>query len=103
VAPVRRRFLAAGVGDHLVVSREGVLNRRTHVVPHARVQSVQLRQAPWQRWLGLADVRVDSPPGPVRVRARHRDAREARELLDREHDLAALARSGGGIPPTARP
>jgi hypothetical protein len=76
-APVRRRFLSAGVGDHLVVGREGMLNRRTHVVPHARVQSLRIEQGPWQRRLGLADVLVDSPPGPVHVRARHRDVVEA--------------------------
>jgi putative membrane protein len=92
-APVRRRFLSAGVGEHLVVSREGLLNRRTHVVPHARVQSLRLEQGPWQRRLGLADVLVDSPPGPVRVRARHRDAGEARRLLDRENERARLARA----------
>jgi putative membrane protein len=82
VAPVRRRYLAVGVGERLVVSRHGVLTRRTHAVPHARVQSLQLHQRPWQRLLGLADVRVDSPPGPVGVRARHRDADEARALLE---------------------
>ena len=54
-----------GVGEHLVVSREGMLTRRTHVVPHARVQSLRLHQGPWQRLLGLADLLVDSPPGPV--------------------------------------
>jgi putative membrane protein len=89
VAPVRRRFMSGGVGDHLVVSREGVLTRRTHVVPHARVQSAQLHQGPWQRRLGLADLQVDSPPGPVKVRARHRDAGEARALLDQENLAAA--------------
>ena len=72
VAPVRRRFMSAGRGEHLVVSREGIINRRTHVVPHARVQSLRLHQGPWQRRLGLADLHVDSPPGPVSVRARHR-------------------------------
>jgi putative membrane protein len=91
-APVRRRFLAAGVGEHLVVSREGLLTRRTHVVPHARVQSLRLTQGPWQRRLGLADVLVDSPPGPVGVRARHRDAGEARRFLDDENKRAGLAR-----------
>ena len=95
-APVRRRFFAAGVGEHLVVSREGVLTRRTHVVPHARVQSLRLAQGPWQRRLGLADLLVDSPPGPVRVRARHRDMVEVRRLLDLENDRARRAR-------TARP
>jgi putative membrane protein len=94
VAPVRRHFLLSGLGEHLLVSREGVLGRRTHVVPYARVQSLQVHQGPWQRRFGLADVHVDSPPGPVRVRLRHRDAREARSLLDRANEVARLARSG---------
>ena len=93
VAPVRRRFMSAGGGDGLVVSREGLVNRRTHVVPHARVQSLQLHQGPWQRRLGLADLQVDSPPGPVKVRVRHRDAGEARALLERENEVARRARA----------
>jgi putative membrane protein len=93
VAPVRRRFMSSGGGDGLVVSREGLVNRRTHVVPHARVQSLQLHQGPLQRRLGLADLQVDSPPGPVKVRARHRDAGEARALLERENEVARRARA----------
>jgi putative membrane protein len=79
--------------DDLVVSRRGVLSRRTHVVPHARVQSLQVHQGPVQRRLGLADLRVDSPPGPVSVLARHRDAHEARALLDLENAATRIARS----------
>ena len=94
VAPVRRRFLLSGLGEHLVVSRVGMLSRRTHVVPYARVQSLQVHQGPWQRRFGLGDVHVDSPPGPVRVRLRHRDAGEARRLLDRANEAARRARSG---------
>jgi putative membrane protein len=99
VAPIGRRFQAVGVGADLVVGREGILSRRLHVVPHARVQSLQLHQGPVQRRLGLADLRVDSPPGPVKVRARHRDAREARALLEQENAVTRRARSGraGGI------
>jgi len=93
VAPWVRRFLAAGIGEDLVVSRAGLLSRRTHVVPHARVQSLRLHQGPWQRRLGLADVLVDSPPGPVHVRARHRDVREARALLDEAGVRSRAARS----------
>jgi putative membrane protein len=93
VSPVRRRFLAGGLGDDLLVSQEGILTRRTHVVPHARVQSLRLTQGPWQRRLSLADLWVDSPPGPVRVRARHRDVVEARLLLDRADALARARRS----------
>jgi putative membrane protein len=88
IDPVGRHFLAAGIGEDLVVSRAGIVSRRTHAVPHARVQSLRLHQGPWQLRLGLADLLVDSPPGPVQVRARHRDAGEARRLLD-EADLRA--------------
>jgi putative membrane protein len=91
--PISRRFMAAGIGDDLVVSREGWFTRRTHAVRHGRVQSVRLSQGPLQRRLGLADVHVDSPPGPVHVRARHRDGAEARALFERERDRAREARA----------
>jgi len=94
VAPVTRHFTASGLGPHLVVSRSGLFNRRTHAVPHARVQSLQVRQGPWQRRLGLADLHVDSPPGPVHVRARHRDVAEVRRMLEEANRLARAARAG---------
>lgn len=84
VSPVGRRFMSAGSDESLVVSREGWFVRRTHVVPHARVQSLRLTQGPVQRLLGLADLHVDSPPGPVKVRARDRLADEARGFLEEE-------------------
>lgn len=97
-APVWRRYLSGGVGEHLVVGRHGLLTRRTHVVAHARVQSLRLHQGPWQRRLGLADLIVDSPPGPVAVRLRHRDAREARALLDQVNTLTRTARLAAARP-----
>jgi putative membrane protein len=99
VAPVRRRFMSFGAGEDLLVSRGGVLTRRTHAVPHARVQSLRLRQGPWQRRLGLADLHVDSPPGPVKVRARHRDAEEARALLELALDRVHEAQSSAAARP----
>jgi putative membrane protein len=92
IDPLSRRWTAAGVGSDVIASREGWMVRRTHVVRHARVQSLHLRQGPLQRRLGLADVQVDSPPGAVRVRARHRAAAEARALLEQEGALAREAR-----------
>lgn len=92
VAPIWRHFMAAGADERVVVSREGWLTRRTHVVPHARVQSLRISQGPWQRRLGLADVHVDSPPGPANVRARHRHADEARRILEREAVVSRAAR-----------
>lgn len=92
VAPVAYRFLRVGADERLVVSREGWLTRRTHAAPQARVQSVRITQGPWQRRLGLADVHTDSPPGPTTVRARHRDAAEARRFFDMEVAMTAWAR-----------
>ena len=92
VAPVGRHFMGVGLSERVVVSREGVFTRRTHVVPHARVQSLRVTQGPWQRRLGLADFHVDSPPGPVNVRAKHRYAAEARELLERESVISRQVR-----------
>ena len=94
--PLSRRFMWAGVGPELIASREGLLTRRTHVARHARVQSLRLSQGPVQRRLGLADLHVDSPPGPVQVRARHRPAAEARALLEQEGALARAARLAAG-------
>lgn len=95
VAPIGRHFMSAGISDEVAVSREGWLTRRTHIVPHARVQSLRLSQGPWQRYLGLADLHLDSPPGPTKVRARHRPVREARGLLEAEMTLARAARLHG--------
>ena len=92
VSPVGRRFMRAGANEAVVVSREGWFTRRTHVVPHARVQSLRVTQGPVQRMLGLADMHVDSPPGPVKVRARDRLADEARTLLEREVAVSRRAR-----------
>jgi putative membrane protein len=94
VAPIGRRFMAVGGDDAVIVAREGWLTRRAHLVPHARVQSLRLSQGPLQRWLRLADLHVDSPPGPVRVRGRHRDEAEARALLESESRIARAARLG---------
>jgi putative membrane protein len=91
-APVGWRFLAAGADASVVVGREGWFTRRTHVVPHARVQSLRIEQGPWQRRLGLADLRVDSPPGPVDVAARHRPAAQVRALLETERQVSRRAR-----------
>jgi putative membrane protein len=93
LAPVGWRFMGVGLGEAAAVGRSGWLNRRTHVVPHARVQSLRLAQGPLQRRLGLADLHVDSPPGPVHLMGRHRAAVEARGLLERERELSRDARA----------
>ena len=90
--PFAWRFLAAGSDDKVFVARRGRLRRETDVVAHERVQSARLTQGPLQRRLGLASLHLDTTPGPVRVSAAHRDAREARRILDAEVEQARRAR-----------
>ncbi|MDQ1624503.1 MAG: putative rane protein, partial [Actinomycetota bacterium] len=83
---------AAGADDRVFVARRGRLRRETDIVPHERVQSVRLSQGPLQRRLGLATMHLDTSPGPVHPTAAHRDAGEARRLVDAEVEAALRAR-----------
>ncbi|HEX4245738.1 MAG TPA: PH domain-containing protein [Acidimicrobiales bacterium] len=82
----------AGADDRVFVVRHGILSRTIDVVPHQRTQSLRLTAGPLERALGLASMHLDSTPGPVRTRAAHRDATEARQMLDRQIDRARTAR-----------
>ncbi|MDP4013643.1 MAG: PH domain-containing protein [Candidatus Nanopelagicales bacterium] len=105
-APSRARarawiqFAGLGVGhdDEAFITTRGRFVRRMAVVPHARTQSVRLTQGPWERALGLVSMHVDSPPGPVRIVALHRDPAEARELAEGQNRRAhqALGAAGRG-------
>ncbi|RJK96157.1 hypothetical protein D5H78_10845 [Vallicoccus soli] len=93
LAPLTRRVLGAGYDDRYFVARRGLLERETDVMPHERAQSVRVTQGPLQRRLGLASLTLDTTPGPVTVRAEHRDAREAVALALHEAELARRARA----------
>jgi putative membrane protein len=77
VDPFGAGVLGAGVGDRLLVTRRGVVTRRTDVVPLPKPQSLHLAQGPLQRRLRLATVQVHLPSGPVSASAAHRDAGQA--------------------------
>ena len=62
------------------------------VVPHERTQSVRLSAGPLQSALGLATMHLDSTRGPVKTRAKNRDAAQARHMLDDEVELGRSAR-----------
>jgi putative membrane protein len=94
--PVGWRLLGVGTDDRLLVTRRGRFTRVTDVVLHEKVQSVRLVQGPLQRRLGLASVHLDTTPGPVSAAAPHRDAAEARRLVDAEVALARAARAAAG-------
>ena len=95
-APLQHKQLGAGATSSVFVARRGWLVPQWDVVPHARTQSVRVVQGPWQRWLGVASVHVDSTPGPVSIIALHQGAAEAREMADAQAQRARLARRLGG-------
>ncbi|WP_254879002.1 PH domain-containing protein [Streptomyces sp. NA04227] len=79
------------VTDGVFATRRGLFERRVHLVPHAKVQSVRRTQGPWQRRLGLADVSVDTGANKT-VTARLRPAAEASRLLREQADRSRTGR-----------
>ena len=91
-APLWWRAELAGSDDRVFVVHHGLLSRTIDLVPHARTQSLRLTAGPFERALGLATMHLDSTRGPVRTRAAHRDAAEARVMLDAQVMRAREAR-----------
>lgn len=93
--PLRYRAWGFALRERDVYLRHGVLFRTTSIVPHARIQHVDTRHGPVDRWLGLASVVVFT--------AGHRgaiiaipalEAEEAEEIRDR---LAAQSGVGDAV------
>ena len=87
-----RHTLKFGMDEDVLITENGWLTHARNVVPHAKSQSVRLEQGPLQRKLGLADVHVDTPKGPVHAVARLMDATQARPLVLSQLDRARAAR-----------
>lgn len=85
------RGYGLAVTDTVFVARHGLLRRSLSLVPHAKVQSVRLKQGPWARFKRLADVHVDTGANKT-VTARLRDASEAAELLESQADRSRTGR-----------
>jgi len=73
----------AETGFALVI-RHGRFRRVVDIVPHARIQGLELQQGPLQRRLGLAGVDIRSMPGPVSPSLDHLDAAAAAHFLAEE-------------------
>lgn len=89
--PLWWRGHGLAVTEHLLATRQGLLQRRMHLVPHAKVQSIRFRQGPWLRRLALGDVHVDVAGG-TSTTARVRDVDEAHQLLLDQADRSRTAR-----------
>jgi putative membrane protein len=92
-APLWWRYQLAGADERFFLVHHGCFSRTVDIVPHERTQSLRLSQGPVARALRLASVHLDSTPGPVKTRAAHRDAGEARAMLDRQVEHARTARA----------
>jgi putative membrane protein len=111
VHPLSAPFLRWGFDDRFFVSQHGWLVRRWQIVPHTRAQSVQLRQGPLSRRLGLADVAVHTAGLQLATRAKGVDAAPLREQfadlqehLHRrpEHDVAEPVAQPAPLPENIR-
>lgn len=98
-APIGWRSRWIGLGTARATSATGWVQRRTSSAPHAKVQSIALRQGPLQRRLGLATVELHTPAGPVDVDAHHLAGEDARvvalDALARARRLRGSAAAGG--------
>jgi putative membrane protein len=94
--PIWWRGLACGADDAVFAAKRGLLRRELDVIPHGKTQSVRLTQGPWQRRLRLATVHLDTTPGPVHVNAAHRDALQARAIVEAQAERARLGRRAAG-------
>lgn len=95
VPPLRyRRWRFALRASDLYLQR-GVLFRTTSIVPHARIQHVDTRHGPLDRWLGLAEVVVYTAGtrGAV-VSIPALAGEDAEDVRDR---LAALSGAGDAV------
>jgi putative membrane protein len=95
-APIQHSQLAFGSSDLVFVTRRGFFTRHLSVVPHARTQSISLKQGPVQRALGLSSLRVDVAPGPVSVEALYFPADQMRAVADDQVVRARFARAADG-------
>lgn len=76
----------------LLLLRSGRLERSLIMMPHERIQSIDVRQGPLERRLRVAGLRFHSTPGSIAPSLHHADADVATRLFFEEADIAAVSR-----------
>ena len=90
--PFAWRRLGYAVLPDCLMTRRGRFWRTAEFVPHARIQSLAVKQGPLQRSRGLATVRIVSTPGPVSPHVPHLDVHEAERLVNEQVERSSRAR-----------
>jgi putative membrane protein len=96
LSPLVRRRHGYAVTAHALLVRGGRVRRYVELVPHARIQSLRLRQGPLQHRLGLATVEALTTPGPARPSVQHLEVDEATALLNAQVGRSGRARERVG-------
>ncbi|MHB8719505.1 MAG: PH domain-containing protein [Candidatus Dormibacteria bacterium] len=94
-APLSYHYLAFWNDGRHALARTGRVRPEVVVVPLRKVQSLRLRQGPWQRALRLATVHVDTAGRGWQAAASCRDAAEASTLIVDLSDRARSIRASG--------
>ncbi|MDI3329881.1 MAG: PH domain-containing protein [Micrococcus sp.] len=76
----------------LLMLRSGRLERSLVLMPHERIQSIDVRQGPLERRLRVASLRFHSTPGSIDPTLHHAEADIATRLFLEEADIAAVSR-----------
>jgi putative membrane protein len=76
----------------LLLLRSGRLERSLVLMPHERIQSIDVRQGPLERRLRVASLRFHSTPGNIDPFLHHAQADVAARLFLAEADIAAVSR-----------
>lgn len=90
--PITWKRNAHALTGTLTLIRSGRLSRTLEFVPHARVQSLRIKQGPLQRALGLSTIALHISPGPIAPHFVHLLSAEAAQLFDHHTTVTRMAR-----------
>lgn len=95
VPPIRHQAWRFALQEDHIYLRHGVLFRTTSIVPYARIQHVDTRHGPLDRWLGLASLVIFTAGtrGAI-ITIPALPAEESEQLRDH---LAALSGAGDAV------
>lgn len=95
VPPIRHQAWRFALREEHIYLRHGVLFRTTSIVPYARIQHVDTRHGPLDRWLGLASLVIFTAGtrGAI-ITIPALPAEESEQLRDH---LAALSGAGDAV------